>query len=191
VKPYKFILFFAFIALTAPLAPDAYAGPPPWAPAHGWRSKHDPYYIGYSGRQWGNDYGILGGRCNRQAIGTVLGGAVGGAIGSTVGRGEDRLVGIILGTVVGAVIGNQIGKGMDEADRGCIGHALELGTDRRTVRWVNPDNGWNYGVTPLKGFSRNGMQCREYRLDVNGRGMRESLIERACQTGGGAWRAFR
>lgn len=189
MKPSTFILSFSLIALLLPLSPEAYAGPPPWAPAHGWRSKH-AYYTGYSGYHWHEDYGIVSGRCNRQAVGTAIGGAVGGTIGSTVGHGDERLVAIILGTVVGAVIGNQIGKGMDEADRGCIGHALELAADRRTVRWVNPDNGWNYGVTPLRGFSSNGMKRREYRLDVAGRGVNESVIEKACQTGGGTWKAM-
>ena len=57
----------------------AYADPPPWAPAHGWRKKHDPYYTGYTGRQWDNDYGIISaGQCNRQAIATVLGGVTNG-----------------------------------------------------------------------------------------------------------------
>jgi len=41
------------------------ADPPAHAPAHGWRKKHDPYYVGYTGRQWADDYGVRSGRCDR------------------------------------------------------------------------------------------------------------------------------
>jgi hypothetical protein len=122
----KSFLTLAAIALLLPVAPKVYADPPPWAPAHGWRKKHDPYYEGYSGTHWERDYGIINGKCNRAAIGTVLGGAVGGAIGSKVGEDGNRGVAVILGTVLGAVIGNRIGKALDDSDRACIGHALEL-----------------------------------------------------------------
>ncbi|HEY3326730.1 MAG TPA: glycine zipper 2TM domain-containing protein [Novimethylophilus sp.] len=102
----------ALIACTLliPLSPAVYADPPSWAPAHGWRKKHDPYYTGYSGKRWYDDYGIIEGTCNRDKIGAVLGGVTGGAIGSTVGKGDGKTVAIIVGTVLGAVVGNQIGK---------------------------------------------------------------------------------
>lgn len=184
------VLLAATAALLLPMAPATYADPPPWAPAHGWRKKHDPYYTGYSGRDWPRDYGVIDGRCNRSAVGAVLGGAVGGAIGSTVGKGDGRTVAIILGTVLGAVVGHQIGREMDEADRGCIGHALELAADRRTVYWTGA-NDWNYRITPLRNFDHNGMKCREYRMRINGRGIDEDRQERACLVRPGEWRAMR
>ena len=39
------------VALTAAVPQGAYADPPPWAPAHGWRKKHDPNYVGYTGKK--------------------------------------------------------------------------------------------------------------------------------------------
>ena len=39
-------------------AGSASATPPAHAPAHGWRAKHDPYYVGYTGNHWERDYGI-------------------------------------------------------------------------------------------------------------------------------------
>lgn len=185
----KKIAFFAISsALLVPLAPSVYADPPPWAPAHGWRKKHDPYYTGYSGKQWGSDYGIISGRCNSEAIGTVLGGAVGGVIGSRAGDGKP--VAILLGTVLGAVIGNRIGKEIDDTDRACIGHALELAADNRTVGWTG-HNGFNYLVTPLNNFNHNGMKCREYRLRVDGHDMHEDRREKACLAGEGRWETYR
>lgn len=184
------ILLAAVIALLLPTSPAAYADPPPWAPAHGWRKKHDPYYLGYSGRKWHDHYGIIDGRCNRAAIGTVLGGAVGGAIGATVGKGDNRTVAIILGTALGAVIGHQIGKELDEADRGCIGHALELAADKRTVSWTGA-NDWTYRITPLRNFDHDGKKCREYRLRISGRDIHEDRYERACLVRPGEWLVMR
>jgi hypothetical protein len=45
-----------------PIAPSAHADPPSWAPAHGWRKKHDPDYVGYTGKKWPDDYGVVSGR---------------------------------------------------------------------------------------------------------------------------------
>ncbi len=187
-SPHTKLASFAIAAtLLLPAAPIVYADPPSHAPAHGWRKKHDPYYRGYSGKKWDKDYGIIQGKCNREAIGTVLGGAAGGTIGSTVGKGDGKTVAIILGTVLGAVIGNRIGKEMDEADRGCIGHALELAPNNRTVIWHSADN-LDYRLTPLRDFTEHGMKCREYRLRVNGRDIREDHREKACLSGDGNWK---
>ena len=64
------------------------ADPPPHAPAHGWRKKNDPYYVGYTGRQWTDDYGIRSGRCDRDRshMATAVGAVAGGVIGDR-GRG--------------------------------------------------------------------------------------------------------
>lgn len=191
MKSSSLLLSITLAAMLLPAAPVAYADPPPWAPAHGWRKKHDPYYTGYGGRQWPADYGISTGYCNREAVATVLGGVVGGAIGSTVGKGDDKAVAVILGTVLGAVIGNRIGQDIDNADRGCLGHALELGVENRPVAWVNPDNGMNYKVTPLGGFSADGYKCRDYMLGIRGNGVNDSRRERACQTGDGTWKPYK
>src|SRR5438045_3685546 len=120
----------AFIALSFVPVPSP-ADPPPWAPAHGWRKKNDPNYVGYTGKQWPKDYGILDGRCNTAAVGAVLGGVVGGAIGSQVGSGDNRPVAMVVGTVLGAVIGSKIGADIDNGDRGCMGHAFELAAEQK------------------------------------------------------------
>ena len=49
-------------------------GPPPWAPAHGWRRKHARHY---EAGPVIADLGIEVGRCNRDVIGAVIGGAIG------------------------------------------------------------------------------------------------------------------
>src|ERR687896_829519 len=96
------IVFLSLIGLA--LSAPALADPPPWAPAHGWRKKNDPNYVGYTGKKWDRDYGIVEGRCNTAAVGAVLGGVTGAAIGSRASA-DDRPIAIILGTTIGAVIG--------------------------------------------------------------------------------------
>ena len=191
MKTANFLIGLGLCAMLMPMAPDTFANPPSWAPAHGWRKKNDPEYRGYTGRQWSDDYGVSTGRCNREAVATALGGVIGGALGSVVGKGDGRTVAIIVGSVLGAAIGNKIGRDLDNADRGCLGHALELGEANRPVTWLNPDNGLNYTVTPLDGFSADGYKCRNYTLGIRGKGVNESKRERACLASDGAWQPYR
>ena len=167
------------------LAIPAFADPPSHAPAHGWRKKHDPYYVGYTGRSWEQDYGIVEGHCNRDAIGTAIGAVVGGAVGSQVGDGSGRVVAIVLGTVIGAAIGHKIGRELDERDRACIGHALELAKDGQSVRWVNESDGASYVVTPIAADT--GSTCRDFDLVVSAQGKTESQRGHACRTTDGTW----
>jgi surface antigen len=180
-------LFAALVILPAPTL----AEPPPWAPAHGWRKKNDPNYYGYTGKKWERDYGVVEGRCNTAAVGAVLGGAVGGVVGAKVSSKEDRPVAIILGTAIGAVIGHTVGKELDNADRGCMGHALELAGDRHTVAWTNKQTGVNYVLTPVRGFNEGKTPCREFTTQVStgkkGKGKGETVKGVACRRGEGEW----
>ena len=173
------------LAVAAPR--NSYADPPPWAPAHGKRKQGEDY-TGYTGKKWKRDYGVLEGRCNREAVGAVLGGVVGGAVGSQVGQGENRQIAIVLGTIAGAVIGAQIGRDMDETDRACIGHALELAGDKKRVTWKGADGRTTYLVTPVRAFEHNGEQCREFDLRVTAGERKETSRAKACPGGDGNWR---
>ena len=165
----------------------ALADPPPWAPAHGWRKKHDPYYVGYSGRKWQQDYGVIAGTCNTAAVGAALGGLAGGAVGSQVGRGEDRPIAIFLGATIGAVIGAKIGRDIDQRDRACMGHALELAGDGRAVRWTNDATHVTYRMTPTRGYRANGLACREFTTNLSA-GSRQDVVNGvACRRADGEW----
>lgn len=168
-----------------------FADPPSWAPAHGWRKQHDPDYVGYTGKKWSNDYGVMSGRCNRDAVGAVVGATVGGAIGSQIGKGDGRTVAIILGTVFGAMVGANIGRDMDNADRACFGHALELAQDNARVTWSNPGTGTAYVVTPQRGFTYRNRPCREYTTRITYSGQSKTVAGQACQNGEGTWDVIR
>lgn len=177
------------IALVAALVClPAFADPPEHAKAHGWRKKHDPAYVGYTGREWRRDYGIIEGRCNRDDIGTVVGAAVGGAIGSRVGgEGSDRAVAIIVGSVLGAVVGREIGRDLDERDRACVGHSLELVKLGQKVRWVNDQTRVNFVLTPRAALKGDPQDCRRYTLQATLDDRASTSEGRACRTGDGTW----
>lgn len=180
----KRTLGFLFVLATS----AAIAAPPDHAPAHGWRKKNDPNYHGYTGKKWKKDYGVLEGRCNTAAVGAVVGGVAGGVIGAKVSSKEDRPVAIILGTAIGAVIGHTVGKELDNADRGCMGHALELAGDRHTVAWTNKQTGVSYRLTPTRGFNEGNVPCREFTTVVStGKKKKESVSGVACRRGDGEW----
>jgi surface antigen len=164
----------------------ALTDPPDHAKAHGWRKKHDPQYVGYTGRNWDQDYGISAGSCHRKEIGTVLGAVAGGAVGSQIGDGSGRTVAIVVGSVLGAIIGREIGADLDDADRGCVGHALELAKPGQTVRWVNDSSGVSYLIEPLATTKR-GDSCRNYKLTASRAGKSRTSEKVACRSAAGTW----
>ncbi len=183
-------------------------GPPPWAPAHGWRRKNgasgyegryearyeEPVVVERGGTQVvvsnGNatvDVGIKQGNCNRQAIATVIGGVVGGVIGNRVGNRDNRDVATVLGVVLGGVVGHEVGRSMDKADQHCTGQALEQARDNQTVRWADQNNNGHYSVTPLRTYQSDGIACRDFVTEYQGENGIERERSTACRNSDGAW----
>jgi surface antigen len=175
------------VAFTLVVPASVNADPPPWAPAHGWRKKHDPDYVGYRGSKWQRDYGVVAGRCDYEAVGAVVGGVVGGAVGAKVGSNENRPIAILVGSVIGAVVGANVGRSIQDADRACIAHSLELVKDYRDVTWTNPHTGAAYLLRPHEGYEKDGHVCRDFDLNVELDGRRQGSQGRACQTAEGTW----
>jgi surface antigen len=165
---------------------EALADPPPWAPAHGRRAK-DGSYAGYSGREWSRDYGVVGGRCNTEEVLTVVGAVAGGVIANRAASAENRAIATLAGAIIGGVIGNRIGESIDDRDRACIGHSLELVGTGRYVEWQNPATGARYRVRPLRDIDQ---RCREFELQAQPskgkvKGRKDRL--RACRDDDGRW----
>jgi surface antigen len=171
------------LAVSLTLPEPVYADPPPHAPAHGWRKKHDPYYLGYTGKQWSRDYGILSGRCDREAVGAVLGGIIGGTVGSQVGDGSGRQVAILVGTAIGAILGAEVARNLGDPDRACIAHSLELLPVGKRANWDAP-GGLRYQVIPENGS--NSRYCRDFTLITEGAAQARSR-GRGCRRPDGSW----
>lgn len=188
MRSIRYLRSAALAVLAATIALPAFADPPSHAPAHGWRKKNDPHYVGYTGHRWPDDYGIRAGRCDRDRVGAALGAAVGGAIGAAVSDDDDRLIAILAGAAIGAVIGQEIGDRMDDRDRACMGHALELLEDGRRVDWTGSSRNIAYSLVPYQRFERDGRVCRHFTLTrlIDGRQVKKKGS--ACRAGDGDWR---
>lgn len=178
--------FAALLCASVLGSTPALSDPPDHAKAYGWRKKHDPRYVGYTGREWERDYGVREGSCNRKEIGTVVGAVAGGAIGSQIGDGTGRTIAIIAGAVLGGLVGREIGEDLDEADRGCFGHALELAEPGRPVHWINDRTHVDYVLTPLG--SDDSKNCRKFKLKAKSGKKSKTSEGRACRDGDGIWR---
>ena len=166
-------------------------GPPPWAPAHGYRHKHGsghPYYP-YPPPVYHHsaDLGIPYGTCNRHAVGAILGGVVGGVAGAQIGRGDGKTAAAIAGTLLGVLVGSHIGRSMDQADRYCTAQVLEQAADRQPIVWRNPEAEVDYRVTPLSSYTEQGHYCREYLTEAQVGGIPQQVYGRACRKPDGAW----
>lgn len=179
---------FVVALLVGGWSAEILADPPAHAPAHGWRKKHDSHYIGYSGTSWERDYDLSSGRCNRQEIGAVLGGVAGGVVGSRVSSPENRLVGVIVGAAAGALIGARIGRELDEGDRGCFGHALEIAPPGGRITWQNHETGVSYSLVPGAGRQERTGMCRDFTLVASAGAEKSKRTGRACQTSRGVWK---
>jgi surface antigen len=128
--------------------------------------------------------------CNREVIGTVLGGAVGAVVGSKIGRGDERVVTTVGGAVIGAVVGGAVGKSMDDADQACAAQAMEYASFKQSVRWHNPQRGANYTMTPvgLVPAAGRGVECRRYSILTEQGNMKEATQGTACRQRDGSWR---
>lgn len=179
--------FLPLVFAGALVSAGAWADPPSHAPAHGYakkndhkKPKHAKHYAGKSGGVYGHDYGISSGSCNRNEIGAVIGGVTGAVIGGQIADRDHRVVGMVVGSVLGAVVGHAIGDSMDDRDRACMGHALELGRAGVPVEWHGSSH--RYHFTP-RGDAADG--CRHASLSVDGGQARNVL---ACPSGRGEWR---
>ena len=111
-------------------AAPAFADPPYWAPAHGWRAKHHrefvvvhhrPYYVArpafvptpvvvappvyYAPPP---AYGVYYGGNGLATVGGALAGAI---IGNQFGHGDGRIASTLIGATVGAAVGSRLEAG--------------------------------------------------------------------------------
>ena len=144
----------------------AWADPPPWAPAHGYRGKqpqyqddatdypYGGYYLPWLAQGYTGNY-VGAGRCYREKLGAVVGAMIGGTVGSQIANGKNRTVAALTGAVIGVLVGQSIGRSMDAVDQNCTGQTLEYAPDYASVSWRDPNSGNLYTVTPLRTYPAN------------------------------------
>ena len=195
-------------ALCLALPEPVLADPPPWAPAHGYRSKHsekhgkdrhEKHRHKYKGKKYyaheeprdvyyAPDVGIPTGICNRQVLGAILGGAAGGYAGSKIGGGSGQLAATAAGAVIGLIVGGSVGRSMDRLDQACVGQVLEQAETGHRVKWVDPDSRTQYQVVQTRTFkSGDNRYCREYTSGVVVGRRIQTVQGTACRRPDGAW----
>jgi surface antigen len=175
-------------------------GPPPWAPAHGYRGtqrddhQNEPTKAWYDSPQvefllTSQKIGIDSGNCNREVVGAVMGGVIGGVIGNKVSSRDNKTVGTIAGSLIGVVVGKEIGRNMDNADAQCTNQALERAPNGQPVSWDNPDTGNRYSVIPYETYQQDdGRYCRKYRAAISGgSNTTKYFADTACRGDDGVW----
>lgn len=168
------------------LAAPAMADPPAHAPAHGYRdkgkNKSAGRYKGYTGVEWEEDYGVRSGRCNTDTVLAAVGAVGGAVIANRTASPENRTIATIVGAVAGGLLGNAVGDAIDDGDRGCMGHALEVGAIGQRISWTNPRTRVAYALTPVADL-KDGCRRFEYRPGANAKA--ETMV--ACRRDGAAW----
>jgi surface antigen len=127
----------------------------------------------------------------QEQSGMVIGGVLGGALGSQIGSGEGSTVAAVVGTLIGAAIGGNIGRSMDDLDRVKFASTLEHNKTGAPSRWVNPDSGSQYTVTPTLTHETKGSPCREFTVDGVVGGRKEKVYGTACRQQDGSWRVIK
>jgi surface antigen len=177
------------ICLSVCLVSPVRADPPSHAPAHGYRDKQDKrdrdgrkQHRGYTGVEWADDHGVASGRCNTDTVLTAVGAVGGAVIGNRTASPENRTVATIVGAIAGGIIGNQIGEAIDDRDRACMGHGLEITPVGRVVAWTNPRTQVQYQMRPVRNLA-DGCRLFEYRAGERGK----MVAMTACRGNNGAW----
>lgn len=164
-------------------------GPPPWAPAHGYRRKKRRRYEVRREEVYVVPFGIALGRCNQQEIGAILGGVAGGVIGSRIGKGDGRTAATIGGALIGILVGGAIGRDLDAIDQACTGQVLEHARTNQVVEWRNLDSGTRYKVKPTNTYqTSSGEYCREYYSEAIIDGVPRRAHGTACRRPDGTWK---
>lgn len=119
-------------------------------------------FMGYTGTQWAEDFGVTRGRCDRGAIAKALTDTASAQPG-------------------GARTAVLTGTDIEDADRACAAHALELARNHRTVRWTS--GGHAMALSTGGDTVANGLPCRPFVLVHRGK----RTLGTACQAQPGLW----
>lgn len=168
-------------------------GPPPWAPAHGYRAKQGYHYhvadLPYIERLPALPLDLGVGRCNREVLGRLAGGAIGGLAGAQIGDGRGRLAAVAAGTLIGVLLGGEVGRTMDRADALCADQAFEHAPDGQAITWSSEDGRERYQIVPQDTIhGGDGRYCREYTARSTVGGRLVTTYGTACRQSDGAWK---
>jgi hypothetical protein len=150
---------FAAFRRCLPILPFLLATALPSGAAH---ARATGPFVGYTGVEWADDFGITRGRCSPDAVGKAL------ADPRTATPGQSP-VAVLAGVDLG------------DTDRACAAQALELARHGRTVRWSSGKRQMSIFIGD--DAVANGLPCRPFTVRTGSRTLRGL----ACQAQVGVW----
>lgn len=178
--------------------PARHVGPPPWAPAHGYRKKHHawrPYRHDRRRVHWQHQApwrmsaptpSTAGDGCQSTVLTGVIGGVSGALLGNQIGNGSGRAAATAAGALIGTLAGLSTGRSLDRA---CLRQTLEHVPDGGTVTWNDQrQSGRPWQATPTATWqAEDGRYCREFTGVAAVAGQPQQIYGRACRQPDGSW----
>ncbi|MCQ8897179.1 hypothetical protein NQT62_12115 [Limnobacter humi] len=130
-------------------------------------------FIGYTGKGWVSDYGVLKGECNVPAL-----------IGPNKKPLPAQMAMVDVDAAFDAVLPNGKNDTARQLDAQCFGHTLELVPTGQAVRWVNPLSGNGVYLSP----GAKSDTCRTYLGVLASSGQKSKFRGEACSTAPGVWK---
>jgi hypothetical protein len=128
-----------------------------------------PRFIGYTGKPWVNDYGVLSGECNTKETQKQT--------GTMAVLEADEVVQMNLPPAINSLT-------LSTTDALCFGHTLELVPAGQFVRWISPNSGVGIYVAPYAKSE----SCRTYLGVVVQNGQKTKFRGEACTKMQGVWK---
>ncbi len=131
-------------------------------------------FIGYTGKPWANDFGVLRGQCQVQDI----------QAGALKGEFEVSMAQVEPGELFTAIFPSSSLIDAFTIDSHCFGHTLELVPSGQPVRWLNPASGIGVYLSP----GQKSDTCRSFLGVTIFNGEKRKFRGEACSPTKGVWR---
>jgi len=139
-------------------------------PSHSANAKN---FIGYTGKGWNSDFGVLRGQCDAKV---VQGEALKGAL-------LEQMALVQAGPAFQSIFPHSTLVDALAVDSHCFGHTLELVPSGQAVRWLNPVNGVGVYLSP----GAKSDTCRTFLGVTIVNGEKRKFRGEACSPTKGAW----
>ncbi|MBF0178330.1 MAG: hypothetical protein HQL63_16025 [Magnetococcales bacterium] len=129
----------------------------------------------------------LGGCANNAQTGAGVGALSGALAGSLLGPSKNKEAYAVYGGLIGGALGYAVGNEMDKQDLRRLSDTLDRTPSQQTTRWINPDTGKEFAVTPQLPHSYGNTVCRQAEIASVIDGRRETVVTNACRLPDGRW----
>ena len=128
-------------------------------------------------------------------IGGLIGAAVGAYVGSEIGSGVSKSITTIVGVTLGYYLGTKIANILNEDEQKSFNESIEKTLnehdDQNSNQWTSETNPNKRGIiTPLKSYSKNDKECRDFKKVIVNNEERIEEISRACRDINGNWQVI-